>query len=256
MPHDFPSVINVRFAGDPACCADLSRNNGMIHLLRTRVFMLAVAIAFFAGPNSLPAADQRTPVAVLPLPESFTSEVTRQSRALAASIARDLESAGLRAIVPEATKPHSLEELTLIADSSSVAVALGVRSLGVSDPCSLVVPPKAIPRPPEADQPVSEEALGPVFRALVAHNRSAASARLADALLSAGGWCRARGTETEQYLLEGTDAPTVVLAVAPENEPGAVNSIRTAITAWLAAERERGRTTMGWSRRGALFEGP
>jgi hypothetical protein len=245
MSGDAPGVINVRLAAELHCCVDLRGADRMTYLLRNHFFLLAFTFASLAGPIALAeGADRRTPVAVMPLPELFSSEVTPQTKDLAASVARELESAGVRIVTPEPTERLSLEELTWMANSSFVALAVGVRSLGVSKPCSLVATPRAIPRPPEADGWNTEAELGRVVRALVAHERSAASARLAEALVSAGGWCRGPASDGEGYLLEGTDTPAVVVGVAPENGPAAASSFRTVFEAWLDAERERGRTTM------------
>jgi hypothetical protein len=206
--------------------------------MAARQAALVVAGAMLAGGlTAVPAAPSGSVrVAVLPLPRSMSSQTSPETQQLATRLAGKLRSAGFRVVVTAVAPAVPLEEQTATANAIGAALALAVRSVRAPKQCPVVLAPSAVSPPVQPKGGVSQAELPALIKQLTASSRFEASARLADAISSGGGWCRQRPTAVERFVFETTSMPTVVISVAPRDADSLTDRIPGLVEQWIVAE--------------------
>jgi len=206
--------------------------------MAVRQAALVVAGALLAGGTTavpaVPSGSVR--VAVLPLPGSMSSQTSPETQQLANALAAKLRSAGFRVVVTGGSPVVSLEEQTATANSSGATLALAVRTVGEPKQCPAILAPPAVSPPAQPKGGVSQAELPALARQLIASSRFEASARLAQAISSAGSWCRRRPTAVERFVLETTYMPTVIISVASRDGDSLTDRIPSLVERWILVE--------------------
>jgi hypothetical protein len=202
---------------------------GFLCSIATVAVLLGLASPVHSG-------DKTLSVAVLALPTSLTSKTSLETRQVADAIASALRSANHRVVVVGAGQGQPLEELTATANTSSVDLTLGVRSLGGPNHCGVLMAPSPAPEPAQPKTAVSQIELAAFVRQSVAAERANASGRLLAIMSQTPGWCQATPTAVERYVLESTVQPTIVIAVALGDARAVASRLPDAVQKWVAAE--------------------
>jgi hypothetical protein len=166
----------------------------------------------------------------------MSSQTSPETLQLATRLAGKLRSAGFRVVVTGGSPAISLEEQTATTYTFGAALALAVRSVREPKQCPVVLAPPAVSPPVQPKGGVSQAELPALAKQLTASSRFEASARLADAISSGGGWCGRRPTAVERFVLETTSIPTVVISVAPRDADSLTDRIPGLVEQWIVAE--------------------
>jgi hypothetical protein len=212
----------------------------MTEVLQQVVSLLAAAGMAGEVVTGAPASEIRArgvSVAVIALPSSM-STATPESQQLAQKIASKMRSAGFRVVLAGVERVVPLEELAAVANASSIDLALGVRSLGISNGCSAVVVPEPTPQPAQRRGAISQAEVRVSVKQLMASSRAEASEHLARSLTSAGQWCPRKPTKVERYVLDAVVAPTVLVSTASSDTASVIERIPGVVEEWVRMERK------------------
>jgi hypothetical protein len=131
-----------------------------------------------------------------------------------------------------------LEELTATANLSGADVTIAVCSLGRSKQCAATVTPPGVPKPPQPETVIGDAQLARLVRDSWASSRTEFSASLAARVASVVRCCPRPPTETEQYVLDGTNSLTVILSLNSSDAEVLVPELPTILKRWIAMEQK------------------
>jgi len=202
----------------------------------------AGALAALACPSVSVAQDlphlRGRKVVLLALPSSMAGNVIDDTQHLASQIAASLRTAGVRVVVAGVEAQVPLEELAGTANASGPAVTIGVRSLGSSGKCAAAITPQRVPKPFQPDGPLSKDEFGRVVKQLAASSRAEVSTTLAKVLASVVRCCPRKPTESERYVLDAINSPTVLLSLGSSDAAVFLSHVPALLERWIAMEQE------------------
>jgi len=196
----------------------LTTPTGMSSVPPPIVRRLLAAVSLVTAPL-LPAAAEglssphERVVVVLALPGSMGEKITSDTERLVSEIASGLRAAGVQVVVAGVGARLSLEELTATTNATDPDMTLGVRSLGGSSGCAAVITPGPPPKAPPSVWATDTGQLRELIRQIGAASRAETSNSLATVVASVVRCCSRKPTETEQYILDATGTPTVILTI-------------------------------------------
>jgi len=200
--------------------------------------VITAAFAVLAGAGYAQPGNAGISIAVLALPSPQTGQATPETRQLVEAIGDRLQARGFRVTIVGTTGFTPAEELTATVNARAVDLVVSARSFAKARRCAAVIAPQPVSRPAEPKTAVGQAQLGDFFRRLMAFARFEASTRLASSLASVGEWCQPKPTEIERYVLQGLNAPTVLLGLASRDQDRLIERLPSVVEGWTAEERK------------------
>jgi hypothetical protein len=138
------------------------------------------------------------------------------------------------------TPTAPFEELAAIVNASGADLTIALRTLASPRECTAILTPKAVPMPSQAPGPVGTAELRSLVAQIAASSRAQASLSLRAALVSVIRSCPRNPLESEQYLLDATTTPIVILTVGTSDAAGLAQQIPALLERWIAQEEIEG----------------